>query len=146
MPKVERIRETVTGPLGFDYVKQRTDAGWHLVAVEWEREVEEAAPERTRPGEPVPYGSQVARDCTRLEESSSEMNALSLILELIVQDRSLSNMAETLNQHGFRTREGTKWTAVSVYNLLPRLIEVSPRILSTEAWQERRKQMAENRE
>jgi hypothetical protein len=70
------------------------------------------------------------------------MNVLALILELIVQDRSLSNVAETLNQQGFRTRDGSKWTVVTVYNMLPRLIEVSPDILTTEAWMERRKRVA----
>ena len=69
------------------------------------------------------------------------MNALMLILELIVQDRSLSNMAETLNQGGFRTRDGSKWSMVTVYKMLPRLIEVSPRIFTTEAWIERRKRI-----
>jgi hypothetical protein len=84
----------------------------------------------------------VANDCTHLEENPSEMDALTLILELIVQDRSLSHMAETLNQKGFRTREGSKWTVVSVYNMLPRLIEVSPRLFTTEAWIERRRQIS----
>ena len=141
MSKVERIREIVTGPLDPEHVKQRTDAGWELVAVEWQRRGEGLEPERSRGGEEVPYGSQVANDCAHLEENTSEMNALTLILEMIVQDRSLSNMAEALNQRGFRTRDGSKWTVVTVYNMLPRLIEVSTRILTAEAWIERRKQI-----
>lgn len=141
MSKVERIREIVTGPPNSEYLRQRTDAGWELVAVEWQRPAAGAEQEPPRSGEDVPYGSRVANDSTRLEENPPEMNALTLILELIVQDRSLSNMAETLNQRGFRTREGSKWTVVSVYNMLPRLIEVSPRIFATEAWIERRKQI-----
>jgi hypothetical protein len=141
MSKVERIREMVTGPLDPEYVKHRTDAGWELVAVEWKRQQGGIEPESRRSGEDVPYGSQVANDCVHLEANPSEMNALTLILEMIVQDRSLSNMAEALNQAGFRTRDGSKWTVVTVYNMLPRLIEVSPRILSAEAWIERRKQI-----
>jgi hypothetical protein len=141
MAKVERIREMVTGPLDPEYVKQRADAGWELVAVEWQRQGEGVEPERSRRGEDVPYGSRVANDCAHLEENRSEMEALTLILELIVQDRSLSNMAEALNQGGFRTRDGSKWSVVTVYNMLPRLIEVSPRILTTEAWIERRKRI-----
>jgi len=141
MSKVERIREIVTGPLDPEHVKQRADAGWDLVAVEWQRRGEGLEPERSRSGENFPYGSQVADDCAHLEENQSEMNALTLILELIVQDRSLSNMAEALNQRGFRTRDGSKWTVVTVYKMLPRLIEVSPRILTAEAWIERRKQI-----
>jgi hypothetical protein len=141
MAKLERIRETVTGPLDAEYVKRRTDAGWGLVAVEWQRQAEGGEPERRRSGEDVPFGSRVASDREHLEENPSEMNALMLILELIVQDRSLSNMAETLNQAGFRTRDGSKWSVVTVYKMLPRLIEVSPRIFTTEAWIERRKQI-----
>ena len=41
----------------------------------------------------------------------------------------------------FRTRDGSKWTMVSVYNLLPRLIEASPRIFAKTSWIERRKQI-----
>jgi len=141
MPRVERIRETVTGPWNPDYFRQRTDAGWELVALEWQRPAEGGAPEPSRRGEDVPYGARVARDFTHLEQEPSEMDVLTLILELIVQDRSLSNMAETLNQRGFRTRDRSKWTVVSAYDILPRLIEVSPRILTTEAWAERRKRI-----
>jgi hypothetical protein len=141
MAKVERIREIVTGPLDPGYVRKRSDAGWELVAVEWQRQAEGVEPECSRGGEDVPYGSRVANDCEHLEENPSEMNALMLILELIVQDRSLSNMAETLNQGGFRTRDGSKWSVVTVYNMLPRLIEVSPRIFRAKAWIERRKQI-----
>jgi hypothetical protein len=140
MAKMERIREMVTGPLDPEYMKQRTDAGWELVALEWQRPAG-GEQELRRGGEEVPYGSRVAKDCTRLDENPSEMEALSLILELIVQDRSLTNMAETLNQRGFRTRDGSNWTVVSVYNMLPRLIEVSPRIFTTDAWIERRKRI-----
>jgi hypothetical protein len=141
MSRVERIREIVTGPLDLEYVRQRTDAGWEPVAVEWQRPAEGLQPEPSRSGEDVPYGARVANDWAHLDENPSEMKALTLILELIVQDRSLSNMAETLNQQGFRTRDGSKWTVVTVYNVLPRLIEVSPRIFATEAWIERRKQI-----
>ena len=139
MAKMERMRELVTGPLSPDYLQQRIEAGWELVAVEWQRPAEGTEPEAARGGEAVPYGSRVAADCTHLEDNPSEMDALTLILELIVQDRSLSNMAETLNQAGFCTRDGSKWSVVSVYNMLPRLIEVSPRIFAKEAWIERRK-------
>ena len=141
MAKIHRMREMVRGSLDPEYMRQRAEEGWELVAVEWQRPAEGAEPEGAPGGEVVPFGSRVATNCTNLEDNPSEMDALTLILELIVQDRSLSNMAETLNQAGFRTREGAKWTVVSVYNLLPRLIEVSPRILTTEAWVERRKRI-----
>jgi hypothetical protein len=141
MAKVERIREMLTGPLDPEYVRKRTDAGWEMAAVEWQRQTEGGEIEPGRSRENVPYGSRVANDREQLEENPSEMNALMLILELIVQDRSLSNMAETLNQGGYRTRDGSKWSTVTVYKMLPRLIEVSPRIFTTEAWIERRKRI-----
>jgi hypothetical protein len=141
MPKMERIREVVSGPLDIEYMKKRAEAGWELLAVEWQRPPEGAQPCLGAIGDEVPYGSRVADDCEHLEEDPSEMNALMLILELIVQDRSLSNMAETLNQGGYRTRDGSKWSTVTVYKMLPRLIEVSPRIFTTEAWIERRKRI-----
>ena len=141
MDKVERIREVVTGPLDPKYVRQRTEAGWQLVAVEWQRPAEGAEARPAASALEVPYGFRVGQDCTHLEENPAEMDALTLILELIVKDRSLWNMAETLNQQGFRTRDGSKWTIVSVYNMLPHLIEVCPRIFRREAWVERRKQI-----
>ena len=67
MAKVERIREVVTGSVDLDYVRQKTEAGWKLVAMEWRREI---------PGdeaqaiivEEIPFGLRVASDCSRLEE------------------------------------------------------------------------------
>jgi len=141
MSKVERVREVLTGPLDPAYWKQKTEAGWELVAVEWQRGAEGRELERGGTVEDVPYGCRVANDWLHLEENPTEVDALTLMLELIVQDRSLSKMAEALNRQGFRTRDGSKWTMVTVYNMLPRLIEVGPRILSTEAWKERRKQL-----
>ncbi len=142
MPKMEHIREVMTGPLSAEYMRERTGAGWQLVAVEWQRPAGGDVRETSATAGEVPYGSRVSNDCAHLEENPGEMEALTLILEQIVQDRSLSHMADTLNQRGYRTREGAKWTVVSVYNMLPRLIEVSPRILEKEAWIERRKQIS----
>ena len=141
MDKMERIREVVVGPMDLEYLKKRAEEGWQLVAVEWQRPA--AGGESTR--EPatldVPYGMRVAGDCSHMEENPAVMEALTLILESIVQDRSLVAMAEALNQRGLRTRDGSKWTVVSVYNMLPRLIELSPRIFTKEDWMERRKQI-----
>jgi len=139
MANMERVRDKVTGTLSPEYLRQRTEAGWELIAMEWQRPAPGAGPASAPAGEEIPFGSRVSTDCIRLEDNPDEMDALTLILELIVQDRSLSTMAETLNGRGFRTREGLPWSVVSVYNMLPRLIEVSPRIFDTEAWIERRK-------
>jgi hypothetical protein len=111
------------------------------VALEWQRQGERQESERCRAVEDVPYGCRVAPDRSHLEENPAEVEALTAMLELIVQDRSMSMMAEALNARGFRTRDGANWTVVTVYNMLPRLIEVSPRILANPAWAEQRKRL-----
>jgi len=139
MAKVERIREVLSKPLEPEYIKQRVEAGWKLVAVEWEREVE--AGEKGRPGivEEVPYGLRVGDDRANLVENPAETQVLIRMLDGIVQDCPFSKIAEELNRGGLRTRNGSKWQAVSVYNMLPRLIQVGPRIFSSEEWQTRKK-------
>jgi hypothetical protein len=128
MAKVERIREVLHGPLTEDYVRERLEENWKLVAVEWERESggegSQAAPIR----EEVPYGMKIAGDCLHLEENPSELRVLELILDSISMDKSLSVVASELNRSGFRTRSGSPWTQVAVFNLLPRLIDAAPEI------------------
>ena len=42
MKKTERVRQVVSGTLGAAELKEQTEKGWKLVAIEWEREVETA--------------------------------------------------------------------------------------------------------
>lgn len=140
MTKRERVREWVQGALDPGYVQQRRAAGWRLIAVEWEREAErEEGPPRFI--EDIPFGLRIAGDCQHLEEDTSEMQVLMLMMELIVRDESLAKVAEELNRRGLPTRTGTEWGPVSVFNLLPRLIEVGPRIFSSEEWEARRRSL-----
>jgi hypothetical protein len=150
MPKIERIREAVKGPLDSDYIRTREQQGWRLVGVEWEAEWERdsesataasPAPQTTSEFDEAPFGTRVAGDCERLEENPAEMEFLLSMMELIIQDISISKVAEELNRKGFRTRKGTEWGPVAVFNMLPRLIELTPRIFATEAWVERRKHL-----
>jgi hypothetical protein len=148
MAKLERIREAVKGPLDSDYIRRREQEGWRLVGVEWEVEWERetATAESPRPAamdmaEP-PFGFRVAQDGEHLEENSSEMDFLLSMMELIIQDISISKVADELNNRGFRTRNGNEWGPVAVFNMLPRLIELTPRIFSTEKWIERRKHLS----
>jgi hypothetical protein len=143
MAKMERIREALSRSLDLDYLQQRIQAGWRLVAIEWEREsnTEISEPEPARRLEEVPFGLRVADDCVHLEENPTEMQVLKLMMELIVQDLSLPRLADELNQRGFRTRQGTLWNAVAIFNTLTRLVEVSPRILSSDDWLARRKHL-----
>jgi hypothetical protein len=141
MAKTERIREAFDRPLDLSYLRERERAGWRLVGVEWEREVEGEDAGVPRALEEAPFGSQVSQDCQHLEENHPEMQFLFSMMELIIQDISLTKVAEELNKKGFRTRKGTEWGPVAVFNMLPRLIEVTPKILGSEEWVERRKRL-----
>lgn len=135
MKKTERMRQTISGPVGADDFKQQAEKGWKLVAVEWEREVDAA--DDHLPGD-VPYGLQVAPDCQHLEENPAEHEIIVQLLELLVQEHSYSRIAEEINRRGFRTRDGGPWTPISVFEMLPRLIELGPHVFRSAEWQKRR--------
>jgi len=139
MPRIEHLREIVVAELDPELVRQRTEAGWRLVAVEWQREVEGEG--EAREAEEVPYGMMVADDCFHLVENPKEREVLVLMMDLIVEDHPLSHVARELNLKGYRTRRGGLWSQVSVFNMLPRLVDVGPRIFSSEDWEERRKRL-----
>ncbi len=127
-------------------VRDKEKTGWRLVAVEWEREIEVADP-KAAPGaagfaEQIPFGTRIADDCRHLEADPIEMQVLNQLAEMIVLDLSYKEMADALNQNGLRTRDGKDWTALGVFKLTPRLIEVTPQILSGAEWESRKKQLA----
>jgi hypothetical protein len=70
------------------------------------------------------------------------MQVLNHLAEMVVQDHSYNRMAESLNQRAFHTRDGKPWTALAVFKLTPRLIEVAPRILSGAEWENRKRQLS----
>ncbi|HEY7353054.1 MAG TPA: recombinase family protein [Terriglobales bacterium] len=146
MKKTERVRQVISGHLDSADLKQRAANGWRLTAIEWEREVEtteqtEATQEPLAAS--VPFGLQVAPETQQLEENPSEREILFQMMELIVQEGSYARIAEEINRRGFRTRQGTKWSPVSVFEMLPRLIEVGPRVFQTSEWQKRRQQLTQ---
>ena len=141
MPKIERIREVVTGSVDLDYVRQKTEAGWKLAALEWRREIPGEESAEAVLVEEIPYGLRVAPDCSRLEEDPQERDVLVQMMELIVQDYSITLVASELNKRALRTRAGNPWTPVAVFNMLPRLIEVGPNIFSSDDWEERRERL-----
>jgi hypothetical protein len=138
MPRTERLRETLVAPISPAEITRKLDQGWKMVAVDWERE-SESAPEPL--SEEVPFGLQIGDDCRHLQENIAEKQVLILIMEMIVQDKKLSQVADELNQRRYRTRQGTSWNPASVFNLLPRLIEVGPRIFTSEEWVSRRQHL-----
>jgi hypothetical protein len=155
MSNSERIHESCNGSIDPKYVRERQEAGWKLVGVEWEREtlVQNPAPTEipetrlaSAAGVPLtqhaPYGSSVVPEGSRLEENPEEMQFLFAVMELIIQDISITKVAEELNRRGFQTRSGNPWGPVAIFNLLPRLVELTPRIFRSEEWVERRKHLA----
>jgi hypothetical protein len=132
MPKLERVRECVSGLPSSEYFADKERTGWSLIALEWERPAEqEASGARLHD---VPFGFRIAADCVHLEDDPEEKRALTVMMEVITQDRPLSQVAVELNRRGFRTRRATQWTPVDVFNMLPRLVETGPAILTSQEW------------
>ncbi len=140
MARIERIREAVEGLPNSAHLAKMAEAGWSLVALEWQRAIESGEP-AGKLFEEVPYGLRVANDCSHLEENPTELRVLVLMMDEIIRDRPLSRVAAALNEAGFRTRQGERWGPIQVFNLLPRLIEVGPRIFSSADWEVRRQQI-----
>jgi hypothetical protein len=124
-------------------MRQRTAAGWQLVSLEWRREVPESeAAAHGALSEDIPYGLRISDDCQRLEVDPVEDKALMLMMELLVQDFSYSSIVSDLHEKGFRMRDGKPWTRVALFKMMPRLIEVGPRMFSTNEWQKVRQRFS----
>jgi hypothetical protein len=138
MPKTDRVREPLTALPTLEYLIQRIESGWRLVALEWERESGAGTPEPPEWTEEIPYGLQVSEDCTGLVESPGETEIIILALDMIVEDCRLSRVADELNKRGYRTRAGKSFTPTDLFRLLPRMIQVGPRVFSSQEWMTRR--------
>ena len=142
MPKKERLHESIAALPTLEYLAQRIQEGWKLTGLEWERESasEEAGPQPD-PAEEIPYGLRVSDDCTRLTECAPEKEVVILALDMIVEDRPLSYVADELNLRGYQTRDGKSWTPTALFNLLPRMIQMGPRLFTSQEWITRRKKL-----
>jgi hypothetical protein len=144
--KIDRMREKVTILPTSVYLSKMHDAGWSLVALEWEREVESSGqpePSEVPSGsEEIPFGLRIASDCRHLEDDPLDMQTLKCLGEMIVQDISFTSMADALNVREYRTRDGRAWSAAGVFKLIPRLIDVAPRLLSGAEWESRKQQLS----
>lgn len=142
-----RIRDLISEPLTLDYFQQRQKEGWIVAAVEWVKEADGTSDERVTartstaaPGvEELPYGYRIADDCTHLTRDEREMDTIETIFEKVVAGWRPTEIAEELNSRGFRTRQQKPWTPGTVFDLLPRLIEMSPKLLKRPEWPIRRK-------
>ena len=146
MKKIDHIREKVTILPTSVYLSKMHDAGWSLVALEWEREIEiSSEPEEPVAGlgsEEIPFGLRIASDCHHLEDDPLETQTLKFLAEMIVQDISFNSISDALNAREYRTRDGHPWTAAGVFKLIPRLIDVAPRLLSGSEWESRKKRLS----
>ena len=107
MAQKERIRETLSGLPTLEHLVERVEAGWKLVAIEWQREMAGAAePGERQVVEEIPYGLRVADDCTGLVESQTERQIIITALDMIVEDCPLSQVAAELNRLGHTTQIG----------------------------------------
>lgn len=142
MAYFERIRDVISGAFSPEVIQQRTAAGWQMVSIEWRREL----PDRETPteaafGETIPYGLRISEDCQRLEVDPRENQVLMLMMELLGQDFSYSSIVSDLNEKGFRMRDGGPWNRIAVFNMMPRLIEVGPRMFLSDDWKSRQEKL-----
>jgi hypothetical protein len=144
MATKQRLRDVLAGSPTLEYLNQMNASGWRLMALEWERESDSPEPASPEPAVhriEVPYGMQISDDGWHLIESAAEMKVLMEAVNMIVDDASMSGIAEELNRLGYRTRRGAKWSSAAVFDLLPRMIEAGPRIFTKEEWPERRRRL-----
>jgi len=141
MSNIERTRQVVSGEFGPNELQQKLSQGWKPVTIEWEREIATPAAPQTEPAPEVPFGLRVSGDCAHLEDDPREREVLFQIMELTIQDGPYSGIAQELNRRGYRTRSGQPWTPISVFQMLPRLIEAGPGILTSDEWRERRQKL-----
>ncbi len=133
---VRRVREVVWEPPSPHYLMEKARKGWTLVALEWERELDADEARSMGLDCDVPYGLKVAVNSLTLEENPDERVVLTEMLNLLVKDDvGFSTVARALDEKGFRTRDGKAWTQSAVFEMLPRLVEVAPTILSSEEWE-----------
>jgi hypothetical protein len=141
MAKKERIREALTGLPSREYLIERIELGWRPAAIEWERDILPEGAAGQLYAEEIPYGLQVAPDCGGLVENPSEKEIVTLSLDMIVEDCPLSRVAAELNKRGYQTRAGKAWTPSDLFTLLPRMIQVGPKLFTSEQWTTRRQRL-----
>ena len=147
MAHFERIRDVISGPFSPEVMRQRTATGWQLVSLEWRRELPESeSPSTGAFAEDIPYGLRISDDCQRLEIDPNENRVLMIMMELLVQDFPYSSIVSDLNEKGLRMRDGRPWNRVAVFNMTPRLIEVGPRMFSTDEWTRVRQRFSRTKE
>lgn len=140
MPHKERVRETLTDLPTREYLLRRIELGWRPTAIEWERDIAEERSDGEL-AEEIPYGLQVSRTCDGLVENPAEREIITAAIDMIVDDCPLSRVAAELNRRGLKTRGGHEWTPADLFSLLPRMIQVGPKLFTSEQWVHRRERL-----
>lgn len=141
MATKERIREALDGLPTLEYLMNRIELGWRPTAIEWERDILPEGADPDQWSEDVPYGLQVSDEKHRLVENPRERDVITAAIDLIVDDCPLSRVALELNARGYRTRAGAAWTPSDLFSLLPRMIQVGPKLFTSEEWSARRQKL-----
>ncbi len=127
----ERWREPISTIPTQTVLDAKAEQGWRPVAIEWARDGPTPVASDRRP---IPYGLRVSPDCAHLELDPVEREVMSLIIAMIAGDHPLSKIAAELNRRELRPRQGTQWTQIGLFKLLPRIVEFGPEILSAKEW------------
>ena len=136
MAPFERLRDVISGPLRFRDHQATHNSG---MATGIDRMAARAA--RGRGAQPggfwrgtSPMACAFRMTASGLEIDPLENRTLMLMMELLVQDLAYSSVVSDLNERGLRMQDGRPWNRVAVFNMTPRLIEVGPRLFSTDEW------------
>jgi hypothetical protein len=138
------VRDRVQHPVSLDYFQERLAAGWKIETIEWGKDdgvtPPESAPATVHEAgdEAAPFGLEIVSESLQLKQNPREIAVLMTILEMVVMDKGAPLIADELNERGYRTRRGARWTAPAVFDLLPRMIEMGPQLLTSADWQSRR--------
>ena len=127
----DRWREPISTIPTDDILEAKAKEGWRPQAIEWVRDPPKRVASDSRP---IPYGLRVSPDCAHLEVDPFEREVMSLVVAMIAGDHSLSKIATELNRRELRPRQGSEWTQIALFKMLPRVVEFGPEILSAEEW------------
>jgi hypothetical protein len=132
MAYFERVRDSISQAFNPELIRERTAAGWQMVSIEWRRELPEGeAPTTGAQEEAIPYGLRISEGGSRLEVDPVEDRVLLMMMALVAQDFSYYSIVSSLNEQGYRMRNGNPWTRTAVFEMMPRLIEAGPRLCSS---------------
>jgi hypothetical protein len=142
--RTRRVRGTMTGlptPWNTWLSGSRRAGNWWRS--EWEREAAAApAPQAIEEVlHEIPLGLRVADDRSGPVESPSEKQIVITALDMIVDDRPFSQVADELNRYGYKARDGAPWTPAALFVLLPRMIEIGPRLFTSSGWSTRKQRL-----